>query len=97
MDHFQDIPAVVLYTFIATSGGIARFLTQYIDGTRTFSVGMLIASSFVSGFSGYMFALLGETMHLQRDLIFMMSGVGGYFGDQSLKLLLDILIRKLEK
>lgn len=84
--HF---PIEILYGAIATAGGIARYLLSYTQGHK-FSARIFIASAFVAGFSGYMFALLGESMNMPEQFIFMMAGVGGFAGEQTMKLLIEI-------
>lgn len=83
----------IIYGLIAMCGGIARYLNAYASG-RPFKVSILAASTFVSGFSGYMFATLGASMFLPQPLIFMMAGAGGFFGEQTMKFIMEYIQKK---
>lgn len=90
--HNVDITQLI-YGFIAICGGVARYLNNYAQG-QSFQFSVFVASTFMSGFSGYMFALLGISMNLPQPFLFMMAGTGGFFGDQSMKLVLEYLQNK---
>ncbi len=98
MDHINDIltkiPVQGYYAVIAMVGGIARYLNSYKDGQLHFSLPIFFASAFVSGFSGLMFALLGDSMLLPNPLPHIMAGVGGFFGDQTMKLVMEYITNK---
>lgn len=81
-------PAQYLYGIVAICGGVARYLSGYADG-KPFSLGTFVASAFVSGFSGWMFAVMGMSMSLPQSIVFIMAGTGGFFGDQTMKLVLE--------
>ena len=87
------IPVEVLYAIVATIGGIARYLNAYATGTP-FKGGILIAAAFVAGFSGYMFALLGVSLQMPESVTFIMAGVGGFMGEQTLKLIFEYVSPK---
>ena len=93
IEDLKHFPIEVVYGFLATSGGVARYLNNYSNG-KPFKLGSFIASSFVSGFSGYMFALLGISLNLPQPFIFMMAGTGGFMGEQSLKLIVEYITNK---
>lgn len=92
-NFFKEIPIQGIYGALAVAGGIARYLSSYASGQH-FSFGILIASAFVSGFSGYMFALFGMTMGMPQPILFMMAGTGGFFGDQTMKFLMEWINQK---
>lgn len=98
MDHLYQtlskIPVQALYVVIAGMGGVARYLNSYKDGQVHFSLPVFIASALVAGFSGLMFALLGDSMSLPNPLPHIMAGVGGFFGDQTMKFLMEYLAKK---
>lgn len=96
MDHLKDIPVHVLYVFLAMFGGIARYLESYADGKK-FSLTIFVASAFVAGFSGLMFALVGDSLSLPNPMPQIMAGVGGFFGDQTMKLILEYVSRNVKK
>lgn len=95
MDSFWDkIPLTqIIYGLVAMCGGVARYLNAYAQG-RPFKISVLAASTFVSGFSGYMFATLGASMSLPNPLIFMMAGAGGFFGEQTMKFVMEYVQNK---
>ena len=82
-------PVQYAYGVIAVCGGVARYLNGYTTEGKSFSFGIFIASAFVAGFSGWMFALVGENLRLPQEMTFMMAGSGGFFGEQTMKLVLD--------
>lgn len=87
-EHLKDVPVQVLYIVVATIGGMARYLNGYI-GDKKFSFAVFMASAFMAGFSGLMFALVGDSLHLPNPMPHIMAGVGGFFGDQTMKLVLE--------
>ncbi len=92
--NFNHIPVELGYVLVALAGGIARYLNGYTSGAP-FKLGIFIASTVVSAFSGYMFALLGISMGMGAHYIFMMAGMGGFFGDQALRYLIEIVVKRL--
>lgn len=94
--HFPIDPIQFIYGAIAVAGGIARYLNGVVSG-QSFHFGILLASAFVSGFSGYMFALLGLSMNLPEPMLFILAGVGGFFGDQTMKLIMEVATQKVKK
>ena len=88
------VPAQTFYVLIAMTGGIARYLNSYTSGSTRFSISIFVASAFAAGFSGFMFALLGDSLSLPYPLPHVMAGVGGFFGDQTMKFLLEYFTKK---
>ncbi len=78
-----------IYGLIAVFGGVARYLNNYTNDGKPFSLSILIASTFVSGFSGWMFAVLGLSMDMPQSIVFIMAGTGGFFGEQTMKLIYE--------
>ena len=78
---------------IAVIGGVARYLNSFTQGTP-FSFGVFIASAFVAGFSGWMFAAVGMSLQLPQGIVFMMAGTGGFFGEQTMKLIMEFVKAK---
>lgn len=96
MEPIKNIPLELGYVLIAFAGGVARYLNGYASGTP-FKLGVFAASAIVSGFSGYMFALLGIAMYMPFPFIFMMAGTGGFFGEQTLRYLMDVITKRVSK
>jgi len=94
MKLFENFPIEFIYGFIAIAGGVARYLNQYTQNGK-FHFGLFLASGFVSGFSGYMFALLGQSLNLPTEMLYIMAGVGGFTGEQTMKFLLEHITKKL--
>ncbi len=92
--HLPQFPIEILYGILAVFGGCARYLNSFIDG-QGFSFRVFLASAFVAGFSGYMFALLGETMNLPAPMPSILAGTGGFFGEQTMKLVLEYAQSKI--
>jgi len=94
-DHITlELLFQLLYGTIAVAGGVARYLRGYVDGIP-FSLGVFAASAFVSGFGGWLFALIGQSMDLPQTIVFAMAGIGGFFSDQTLKLVFEYTAGKL--
>jgi len=87
-------PIQFVYGVVALCGGVARYLNGVASNGMNFNFGIFCASAFVSGFSGYMFALLGLTLSLPQNLVFIMAGTGGFFGDQTMKLIMEYIQAK---
>ena len=93
-DFLDKLPLTqIIYGFVAMCGGGARYLNSYANGNQ-FKLSILLASTFVSGFSGYMFASLGASLALPQPLIFMMAGAGGFFGEQTMKFVMEYVQQK---
>lgn len=92
---FKQFPVEAIYGLLAVGGGIARYLNGYANGQK-FHLSILVASALVAGFSGYMFALLGVTMSMPQPMLFVMAGVGGFMGEQTLKFIMEYLGTKMK-
>lgn len=95
MYDFNEFKVELLYGAIAVAGGVARYLNNFVAGQQ-FRFSIFAASSFVSGFSGYMFAVLGISLDLPQPVLFVMAGVGGFFGDQTMKFILEYFQTKIK-
>ena len=93
--NFDHFPLSFIYGVVAIAGGCARYLTGYVEGKR-FKFSIFVASAFISGFSGYMFALLGQSMNMPQPMLFMMAGVGGFFGEQTMKFILEWVTARMK-
>lgn len=91
----REVPLEVIFGTVAIIGGVARYLNGYLTGVP-FRFAAFMASTFVSAFSGYMFALVGLSMNFPQPMLFILAGTGGFFGDQTMKLILDIVSKKVE-
>lgn len=86
--HKLSESAQVIYAMVAVTGGIARYLNSFTKG-EGFRLSIFLASGFVAGFSGWMFAQIGISMNLQPAIIYTMAGTGGFFGEQTMKYVLE--------
>lgn len=88
-EHLNKVdPAQFVYGTIAVIGGIARYLNSYTNGAK-FSLRIFLASAFVAGFSGWIFAQIGSSMGMPYAIVSVMAGTGGFFGEQTMKLVLE--------
>lgn len=94
MEFLRHFPIEFLYGVIAIAGGCARYLNSYVSGQK-FKFSIFLASAFVAGFSGYMFALLGHALVMPESMIFMMAGVGGFFGEQTMKFIFEWVEKRM--
>lgn len=91
----NKLPVEIVYGVLAMAGGMARYLTAYEKG-KVFAVRYFLASTFISGFSGYMFALLGISLDLPTNMNFIMAGIGGFMGEQALKFVAEYITQKFK-
>ncbi len=96
-DFIKNFPVQAIYMMVAVVGGVARYFNSFADGKVPFKLSILLASAFAAGFSGLMFALVGDSMHLPNPIPHIMAGVGGFFGDQTMKLILEYVSKKATK
>ena len=92
MDYLKNLPIELLLVLLAISGGCARYLSAYTTGTP-FKLSMFLASGAVAGFTGYIFAVFGASMALPQHMLFVMAGIGGFFGEQTMKFVLESVIK----
>lgn len=83
----------LLLVILATLGGIARYLNGFTNG-EPFRLSIFIASAIVAGFAGYIFAIFGVSMGLPDPMLFVMAGTGGFFGEQTMKFVMDSLTNR---
>lgn len=95
MEHLKELPAHFIYILVASIGGMARYLNAY-QASGKFSIFMFAASTFAAGFSGLMFAWVGDALSLPPPMPHIMAGVGGFFGDQTMKLVLEFASRNVK-
>ena len=93
MDFLKTVPVEILFVLIAFLGGTARYLNGYTNGAP-FKFGIFFASGIVAGFSGWMFALTGITLNMPDEMLFVMAGTGGFFGEQTLKYIMESITRR---
>ena len=91
----KDVPIEIIYVALASMGGITRYLNGYINGEH-FKFSIFLASGIVAGFSGFMFALLGDSLNLPTTMTNVMAGVGGFFGEQTLKFIMELVKKKVK-
>lgn len=88
LDKLVHLPVEIVFVFIAIAGGTARYLTGFTHGVP-FKLSIFLASASVAGFTGYIFAVFGATMALPENMLFVMAGTGGFFGEQTMKFVLE--------
>jgi hypothetical protein len=88
MEPIKHFPLEALYALLAVTGGVARYLNGFANGVP-FKLSIFLASAFVAGFSGIMFAYMGISLSLPQAFIYMMAGTGGFFGEQTMKLVME--------
>lgn len=93
LDFMKNTPLDLLFVMVATCGGLARYLNGYTNGVP-FRFSIFVASGLAAGFSGYMFATLGKTMMLPEAMLFVMAGTGGFFGEQTMKYIMERVTKK---
>ena len=91
---FFDWMPSLAYVLLAMSGGIARYLHSYTHGAK-FHWGVFSANAVLSGFSGYIFALVATSMQMPDNLTFVFAGVGGFLGHSGLEWLSEVIKSKI--
>jgi hypothetical protein len=84
----KNFPIELIWATVAVMGGVARYLNSYVNGHH-FRLSILVASAVVAGFSGMMFALFAESMKLPSPMPHIFAGMGGFFGEQTLKFIME--------
>ena len=92
MEFLKNLPVELFLVILAVCGGCARYLSAYTTGTP-FKLSIFLASGAVAGFTGYIFAVFGATMALPQHMLFVMAGIGGFFGEQTMKFVLESVIK----
>ena len=80
---------------VAVFGGIARNLNGYVNGDG-FKLSIFFSSIIVSAFGGLMFGWMGITLNVSTPMLFMMAGMGGFFSEQTLKFMYEIIKKKIK-
>lgn len=93
-DFFKSLPVQFLYAVVAVVGGCARYLNSFANGGVQFKSSIFFASAFMAGFSGMMFALVGDSLSMPYPIPHIMAGAGGFFGEQTMKLVLEFVSKK---
>lgn len=84
-----------LYSIIAAVGGAARYLNLYLT-TGQFLWPYFLANVLISGFSGLMFALMGKSMNMPIEFLYVCAGVGGFMGTNTLEWLAAIIQKRFK-
>lgn len=92
----ERFPIEWFYIVLAAAGGASRYLQQYVNG-QPFSISIFSANIVLSGFSGFMFAVFGQTMNLPPQMLYVLAGVGGFMGANTLEFLSALLKAKMSK
>lgn len=102
MDHHsitetaKQVSVEGVYVAVAAAGGIARYLQKYLEEGK-FGFRHLIAHTIVSAFSGYMFGEFGLWLGMGERALFLLVGIGGYMGTESLKVIETIIKKRFTK
>lgn len=98
MPYFFDPhnwPVQWIWGFFAAFGGGARYLNMYLN-TGKFLWTNFIANILISGFSGFMFALIGKSLGVSQELLFVSAGVGGFMGHNALEWASVFIIKRFK-
>ena len=93
VEYSNNVITETIYVLVSAMGGVAKYLNEYMN-TGKFHLGMFVANIFLSGFSGIMFKLFGESLGLNHNMLFMLAGVGGFMSSSALSLLANVVAKK---
>lgn len=82
MDN-QNFPVEILWTTLGITGGIAKVFGKWLNETPKNwreAVFILCLNMFISGFSGYMGALIAANLFHQSQYQLITAGIFGYLG-----------------
>lgn len=97
MDFFHRIPTELIYVTTAAIGGIARYLQLYLNEDQ-FMWHHLLAHTFVSAFSGYMFFQFAHNIiGMDETAMPVIAGMGGWMGVEALKTIESIIKKRFKK
>lgn len=89
----SKFPIELLWVIIAIFGGVARYLDRYLRNEEQFSYKRIIANFFVTGFTGWMAAII--TLSFYPNWAVVAAGIGGYAGTQIMDEIIKIIKLRL--
>ena len=99
--HTINTPPQLLWALLGTAGGTARvfstWLTQDPKPTGKMFAITLILNIFISGFTGYLGAVIGNLITTNDQWHVIFAGVFGYLGVNGLEFLSEIVKNKIQK
>lgn len=100
MEIKKEFTDLAIWATIAGMGGAARFLTQRLAADAlpiTFGKGVFLfsANCFISGFSGFMGALLMSAVTVEPQWVWAAAGVFGYLGPAGMDILANKISNKI--
>lgn len=87
--------AQLTWVGIAAAGGVVRYLDVYLRSGSAPSFGPALGHAAVSGFSGYMVALVVIKVYPEWAMV--AAGSGGYLGTQALDWVSAVIKSRVEK
>lgn len=93
MNEF-NVPESIVWLALAVLGGIARYLSKFLVGQETLTTSRIIATIFVTGFSGYMTAQVMLLVYPPWTVVG--AGVGGWAGTQMMDVFVDFVKYKVQ-
>ncbi len=86
--HELQTPTEIIWVFLGIAGGVVRVFFNYLAETTPPTLGkfliILSMNMFISGFAGYLGAVLGSTLTDNDQLHVVFAGITGYMGVSSL-------------
>lgn len=101
MEIKKEFTDLAIWATIAGMGGAARFLTQRLAAdalplTMGRTIFQLSANCFISGFSGFMGALLMSAFSPEPKWVWAAAGIFGYLGPAGMDILADKISKKFD-
>lgn len=85
----------IIIAIIATLGGIARYLNDYMNGAK-FVLLMFVVNAIVSCFTGLIFGLLATGWGLDQHYVWAISGIGGSWGFHGIVFLRQVIAAQVK-
>jgi hypothetical protein len=98
MEHFNALAPVVVgkivLMMVGVFGGVARFLSDVLDGKKQFAWGGLTMKVVSSAFFGYMGGEVAGIVFSNPDATYLIAGILGFLGPEGMDFVISKFLKK---